>query len=313
MTILGSLDRWKLEGTISAEQHARLSGLAREEPFSVFLEINALLYAGILAFVGGLGWTVATWSRQLGDVVIVAVLSLLLTACFWFCFRQGPAWTTRQTSINSSAADYVLYLGCLVWCIQLGYLETRFHLLSGQWDVYLLLTAILFLVLAYRFDNRFVLSLALTSLAGWFGVGGSHLLLGADAKYRDDALMYCIALAIPGTVSRQLNMKSHFFATYLNILANVLFVALVSGVFEPNFGGWLFTLLLTGLASLGWGVTQRQFVFVAYAAVYSYIGISSLLLRHVESATFLLLYCVISAFSMVLGLVLLGQRFARPE
>ena len=29
----------------------------------------------------------------------------------------------------------------------------------GQWDLYLLATALLFFFLAYRFDNRFVLSL----------------------------------------------------------------------------------------------------------------------------------------------------------
>lgn len=61
----------------------------------------------------------------------------------------------------------VLYLGSLIWSVELAYLETRFHLLSGQWDLYLLATAGLFFFLAYRFDNRFVLSLGLSSLAGW--------------------------------------------------------------------------------------------------------------------------------------------------
>ncbi len=63
----------------------------------------------------------------------------------------------------------MLYLGSLTWSVELGYIESRFHLLSGQWDLYLLATAVLFFFLAYRFDNRFVLSLALSSLAGWFG------------------------------------------------------------------------------------------------------------------------------------------------
>lgn len=66
MTIFARLEHWKQQGAISAEQHAYLAGLCRGEPFSVFLELNVLLYAGVLAFVAGLGWTVTTWSQQLG-------------------------------------------------------------------------------------------------------------------------------------------------------------------------------------------------------------------------------------------------------
>ena len=62
MTIFGRLEQWKERRVISPEQHTLLAGLSRGEPFSVFLELNILLYAGILAFVGGLGWTV-----MLGD------------------------------------------------------------------------------------------------------------------------------------------------------------------------------------------------------------------------------------------------------
>ena len=49
MTILARLERWKEQSKISPEQHALLAGLSRGEPFSLFLELNILLYAGILA------------------------------------------------------------------------------------------------------------------------------------------------------------------------------------------------------------------------------------------------------------------------
>jgi hypothetical protein len=56
--------QWKEQGKISPEQHAHLAGLSRREPLSLFLELNVLLYAGVLAFVAGLGWTVSTWSHM---------------------------------------------------------------------------------------------------------------------------------------------------------------------------------------------------------------------------------------------------------
>jgi len=91
MTILARLESWKEQGAISQEQYALLSSLSRGEPFSLFLELNLLLYAGVLAFVAGLGWTVATWSQQLGDVVVLTILSASLAACFWYCFSHASA------------------------------------------------------------------------------------------------------------------------------------------------------------------------------------------------------------------------------
>jgi hypothetical protein len=75
MTIFARLERWKEQGAISQEQHAHLASLSRREPLSIFFELNILLYVGVLAFVAGLGWTVTTWSQQLGDVAIVIALS----------------------------------------------------------------------------------------------------------------------------------------------------------------------------------------------------------------------------------------------
>ncbi len=158
MTILARLEQWEEQGAISPEQQAHLASLSRGEPFSLWLELNLLLYAGVLAFVAGLGWTVSTWSQQLGDVVVLAILSIILTASFWYCFSRATAWSAAETAAPTPIFDYVLYLGSLVWCVELAYLEKRFHLLSGQWDLYLLATALLFFLLAYRFDNRFVLS-----------------------------------------------------------------------------------------------------------------------------------------------------------
>ena len=75
-------------------------------------------------------------------------------------------------------------------------------MLSGQWDLYLLATALLFFFLAYRFDNRFVLSLALSSLAGWFGLKISHWPSHQDAAYRQYALLFCLAQsAVPNPQS----------------------------------------------------------------------------------------------------------------
>ena len=312
MSILTRLEQWKAQGKISPEQYAHLAGLSRGEPFSLFLELNILLYAGVVAFVGGLGWTVSTWSHQIGDVVVLTMLSGILAASFWYCFSRAPAWSPAEAPAPSPIFDYVLYLGSLVWGVELAYLENRFHLLSGQWDFYLLATAVFFFFLGYRFDNRFVLSLALSSLAGWFGLTISHWPSHQDATYRQYALLYCLVVGVGGALLQRRGLKPHFFGTYLNIVANVLFWAVLSGLFErEGYGLWFLALLIACGGSLAWGLTRRQFVFVAYAAVYGYVGISWLFLRNVNDDTAVLSYFVVSGVAMLVLLVQLGRRFGR--
>ena len=313
MTILTRLGSWKGQGKISPEQHVLLAGRSRGEPLSLFLELNVLLYAGVLAFVAGLGWTISTWSHQIGDVVVLTILSTILAASFWYCFSRAPAWSPAEAPAPSPIFDYVLYLGSLIWSLELGYIESRFHVLSGQWDLYLLATAILFFFLAYRFDNRFVLSLGLSSLAGWFGLTISQWPTHQDATYRHYALLYCLLVGVAGALLKRLGLKPHFFGTYLNIVANVLFWALLSGVFDQQgYGLWFLALLIACSASLAWGLTRRQFAFVAYAAVYGYVGVSSLVLRSVNNSSDVLSYFVVSGVAMVAVLVQIGRRFGRP-
>jgi hypothetical protein len=313
VTILARLEHWREQGAISPEQQVHLASLCRAEPFSLFLELNILLYAGVLAFVAGLGWTVSTWSQQLGDVLVLAVLSAILGACFWYCLSRAPAWSLAEMPAPTAIFDYVLYLGSLVWCVELAYLENRFHVLSGQWDFYLFATAGLSFFLAYRFDNRFVLSLALSSLAGWFGVKISRWSFpNQDETYRQCALLYCLLVGVGAVVLQRRGIKSHFFGTYLNVVANVLFWALLSGVFNhQGYGIWFLALLIACGASLAWGLTQRQFAFVAYSTVYGYIGVSSILIRGISEEISILGYFVITAVAMLVALVLIARRFGK--
>ncbi len=311
-TILTRLEQWKESGIISPEQHTLLEGLSRGEPLSIFLELNILLYAGILAFVGGLGWTITTWSQQLGDGLVLTTLAAIFTACFWYCFSRGSAWSAAETPSQGLVFDYVLYLGSLTWSVELSYIETRFHLLSGQWDIYLLATACLFFFLAYRFDNRLVLSLALSSLAGWFGFTVSHWPSNQGLAYRQYAILYSLLVGLAGTLLQRRSIKPHFFGTYLNIAANVLFWALLSGVSNrQGYAVWLLALLVACGGSLAWGLPRRQFSFVAYAAVYGYAGMSSKVIDGIQGGTALLSYFVVTGVAMVAILVQIARRFGR--
>jgi hypothetical protein len=157
-----------------------------------------------------------------------------------------------------------------------------------------------------------VLSLALSSLAGWFGLKISHWSTNPDAAYRQYALLYCLLVGVSGALLQRRGLKPHFFGTYLNVVANVLFWAVLSGVFNrQGYAVWFLALLIACGASLAWGLTRRQFAFVAYAAVYGYVGVSSLFLRGVTDFTAVLFYFVVSGVAMLVLLIQIGRRFGR--
>jgi uncharacterized ion transporter superfamily protein YfcC len=83
-------------------------------------------------------------------------------------------------------------------------------------------------------------------------------------------------------------------------------------VFSPQgYAVWLLALLAACVASLAWGVARRQFSFVAYAAVYGYVGVSSILIRNMHGDTAVLSYFFVTGVTMLVMLVLIARHFGR--
>ena len=313
MTTAEYLEAWRTGGAISDDQCAALLVLARKERFSVHLELNALLYLGVLAFAAGLGWTVREHFASLGDALIVVALFAIVAGSLGYCFRRAAPYSTAQVPSPSFAFDYVLLLGCLAFAVALGYVEFRFQLLRERWDDYLLASATLYLALAYRFDNRLVVSLGLSTLAGWFGVRFSPEGFFGGSM-RGVALAYGASAAAIGVWTSRLGIKRHFLETYLHVAANAMLFALASGVFagdSPRL--WLLGLLAAAAAAIERGIYARRFAFVVYGVVYGYVGVSREVVRHFESDTSSLAYFVASGVAVVVALFGLSRRVAHEE
>ena len=314
VTMLADLDRWKSSGAIRAEQHAVLSALVRKERFTVFVELHTILYLGVVAAIAGVGWTIQTHFQGLGDAAILSALTLALAGSLYYCFTRGRGYSTGRVESPGFAFDYVLYLGCLVLGLELGYLEFRFQLLQESWDHYLLISACVFFALAYRFDNRFVLSLALSTLAGWFGLRLSDFHDLGGTSVRASALIYGSLVAAAGAGLYRAGIKKHFLDTYLHVAGNVLLMALMSAQFEHD-ASELYLLALLGLSGLAiaGGVRFRRFAFVVYGILYGYVGLSGRLLRGVDSFSAAMAYVAISSTIVIVSLVVLARRFGREE
>ena len=315
MTVLSRLSHWRETGAITAEQHDAIAALVRKDRFSVFIELNALLYLGVLSVVAGLGWVIQEYLTSLGDAAILSGLTVVLILSFYYCFSRSLPYSSAQVESPTPAFDYVLYLACLVFALELAYAENRFHLLQDEWDVYLLLSSLLYFGLAYRFDNRFVLSLALSTLAGWFGLRISRLPFTYGDSLRPYALVYGLIVAAVGTWLHHSGIKRHFTETYFHIATNVLFMALVSGVISDE-RSWLYLLGLLGMTTIAIieGVRFGRFSFVAYGTIYGYIGLSAQLLRDSQlDSTIALSYLIISGSLVILSMIMLARHLGHEE
>jgi hypothetical protein len=311
MTPLQHLQKWAGNGSITGAQFDTIAPVVRKDRFSVFVELNALLYLGVISFVAGLGWTIQTYFANLGDAAILTGLTLLLAGSLYYTFSRASAFSPGQVELPNMAFDYVLYLACLVFAAEVAYIESRFNLLQERRDYYLLFSAVLYFISAYRFDNRFVLSLALSTLAGWFGVKVSAFHAMSTESLRTAAVAYGTLTAGAGFLIFTRNIKQHFLDTYLHVAANVLFIAFVSGVPEE----WLYFvgLIVLAVVSIYAGVHFRRFAFVVYGTVYGYIGVSSRLLRQVYDFRTILLYLIVSGTAVIVLLVMLARRLRTEE
>jgi hypothetical protein len=309
MTTERCLDEWRTAGIISPDQHATLTALVRRERVSLFVELNALLYLGVIAFVAGLGFTIRERFADLGDAAILSGLALVVAVTFYYCFTRTPPYSRERVESPTFAFDYALYLGCLTVAATLGYLEYRFHLLQQSWDLYLLASALVYFGLAYRFDNRFVLSLALSTLGGWFGVRLSSWAVLPSAM-RALAVLYGAVVATIGIWTAKAAIKRHFLETYLHVAANAILLGLVSGAImahrEP---WWLAALLVVSAAAAVLGVRFKQFAFVVYGVAYAYVGLSAQVIDSLHGMTAALLYLVVSSLFVIGCLVVVSRRF----
>ena len=304
MSTVALLQKWRDSGAISADQFDTLIAIVRKERFSVFVELNVLLYLGVLSLVAGVGWTINTYFADLGDAAILIGLTALLMSSLYYCFSHKPGMVV----------DYILYLACLTLAAELAYIEARFEVLRDHWDYYVLLSAFVYFFFAYRFDNRLVLSLALSTLAAWFGVKISRFDLISSDSLRAAAIGYGLIVSGGGLLLAHHGIKKHYLETYLHVGANVLFIALVSGAIDRN-ANWMYLLGLVVLAvvSIRAGVHFRRFVFVVYGTIYGYIGVSGEILRRLGTDTAALSYIVVSSTIVILAIVMLARRFGREE
>lgn len=308
-------------GILPPGKAALLLRVARGELLSVHAELRALLYAGVLLILGGVGVLVEQNLERIGPLAIAVALGLAALAALAWVVRVAPPFSWGEAASAHLAFDYILLLGVLLAAADLAFIEVKFTPLGAHWPWHLLLVALLTGLAAFRFDSRVVFSLALSTFAAWRGVAVGRLgtvLWAYTGAVRWNALACGALFAAFGFVLARTRRKAHFepVAVHLGwlLVLGALGSGMVSGMAESGDTGiaWAGALLLVGAGLAAGAWRFRRFPLFAFGVLGAYVGLCRLMIKLLNEEVLGCFWFATTSILVILGLLVAQRRMKEP-
>jgi len=306
------------EGILPTETAGRLGRVARGELVSVRAELRLLAYTGVLLLMGGVGVLVKDNLERIGPLGIALGLAVGAGVCFAWIARRAAPFTPGESASTDLAFDYVLLLGALLAAADLAYVEAQFTPLGPAWAWHLLVVAVFYALLAFRYDSRVLFSLALSTFAAWRGVSAATLELApwgraASDVVRANALACGVSFVVAGVALRRRGFKAHFEPVAIHLGWLLVLGALVAGLGEDGFKVRLYQLavLLVGAGLALYAAWRRRFPLFAIGVAGAYIGVTALVL-HAAPGELWIYWFAFTPLGLLAAL-LFAHRFLKVE
>ncbi len=285
-TLLAELAQKNL---IDPDQKLKLEQFERQKPISLFAFLRTLLYLSITAFITGSGVLIYQNIDTLGHTILISLLALVTVACFWFVFKKGNPYSPQKVEHTEAYLDLVLLLGCLLFLALEGYAQYQFGIFGSRYGLAVIIPAVFFLFLAYRFDHQGVLSMALTALASWVGLTAAPTEILAKNDFSDptiirSAILFGIVVVGIGWLLEKRLIKKHFTYTYLLVAGTLYLVACLGGMFTMDTWQLGFGVLL-GIGCWYFYKNAREeesLLFLLISVLFGYIGLTYLIFNNLS-------------------------------
>jgi len=305
---------------LTPDDAARIEQVESARPFSLHWELKTLLYLGVLLLNLGLGYLIYENIDTIGHAALIALIGVVSGVCFWYAVRHRRPFSTGETESPTPYYDYVLLLGCLLFLVMEGYLQFQYQIFGTRYGLVTFIPMVLFFGLAYWFDNRGVLSLAITALASWLGIAVTPQDLLAHNDFNSETIvntgiLLCVLLSGVPFLSELRNFKKHFSLTYLNFGVHIGMIACLAGMMSLGRPLLYFPLLCAAVGFFIWYArTRGSLYFLTVAVVYGYIGFTYMLFHFVRDMDFMfyLLYFILSCAGVIVFL-LNYKRFIKTD
>jgi hypothetical protein len=286
MTEKNIVNKLHQENILTDQESQKIHYYYKHKLFSLHWEIKTILYLGVLLLSTGVGLAIYENIDSISHQAILAAIGLACFGCFFYCFRKLTPYSHEFVESPGLLFDYIGLLGCLLFLSFEGYFQYKYEIFGTRYGMAVMIPALLFSFIAYRFDHKGILSLAITGIAGWMGLAVTpHELLLGTYEFPELTMIWTglgfgITIGFIAFALEKKGIKKHFTPTYLNFSSNTLFIASLSGLIIEE--GWLkvfFMFLLFSFCTVFFIHAKRthSYYYLILSVIYGYIGITYLI------------------------------------
>jgi len=311
------------DGLLSDESFEKLKQKNGQKLFHIHWEVRSMLYVGVLLLTTGLGLLIYENIDSIGHTAVLLLIALICLGCFGYCFKYKLPFSTQKANSPNSSFDYILLLASTSFVIFIGYLQYQYNVFGTHYGMATLIPMLVLFFIAYYFDHLGILNMAIAALAVWMGVTVTPKQLLLNSDFNKETIIYTylllgILLLVGAYATQHFNFKKHFKFSYQHYGVHLCYIALLAGYFH-YYDAAIAVAWMLGIFALSFQVwndayKNSSFYFLLLMILYSYIAVSSLVIRMLTSADnsgvigFIFIYFILSAVGLALLLINLNKK-----
>ena len=272
---------------ITSDQYQQIDAYQKLEIFSLHTELRLLIYLAVSLFCGGVGLFIANNIDTIGHAAVLSILFLCILACYYFSYKNAAKFSWNKTDFENVIYEYVVLTAVILSSIFIGYLQFQFSAFGQNYSVATLLPTAVAFATAYYFDNKNVLSIAITGLIATIGlsVNPRNVLEGdifASEFLSISGIILAVILLGWGIYSEKRSLKSHFSPLYYQFSLHLMGIVGIANMTE-NF--WPLYAILLGIYFyyiIKIAMKTRSLFLFIFSIFYSYIAFAIALYQIAE-------------------------------
>ncbi|MHC0440414.1 DUF2157 domain-containing protein [Flavobacterium sp. 3-210] len=281
---------------ITENQYKEITSYRNLGIFSLNAELKLFLYLSVLLFTSGIGILIYENIDTIGHIAILSILLIVIVVCFYYCFKNSKGFQKSETVFEHPVLEYLVLAANILTCIFIGYLQFQYKTFGEHYGLATLVPTIVSFFCAYYFDNKSVLTIAITGLAAYIGLSvtpqdifndSNNLYASQNLSY--SAVMLGVLLILWTIYSRRISLKTHFSLIFLTFALHIVSVASTSNLTSYDTLNWmLFAIVLIGSTFYFYKASYENKAMSLYVfmIVYGYIGGNIILFRIFENIDF---------------------------
>lgn len=277
---------------ITEDQYNQIITYRSLNIFSLNAELKLFLYLSVLLFTSGIGILIYENINTIGHSILISLVLILTAICYYFCFKKAPKFQKEETQFESPVMEYIVLTANLLTCIFIAYLQLQYTTFGTNYGLATLIPTAIGLFSGYYFDNKNVLSLAITGLAAYIGLTVTPQSLLQNDIYDTDSLSYA-AIGL-GTLliawnyyCSKINLKTHFALIFLTFALHLIGISCLNNMIDNRYS-LLFSVILGATCYYLYHCSYNLksvslFVFTVF---YAFIGLNITLFTILEAVHF---------------------------